>query len=617
MSTHGVALTTQEDPDTTISIARILCGETLHRCHRRVHRARRAPIDMSARIARLRAARRHVASTGHVRKRTRPARAVPASSPLSAIDLLERIDLEIALGKDAFELGVLAFECSQSLDIGRFKAGEMTTPVVDRLLADLVSSAPLRRPATLSASRKIATICSSLNRTFFMVSSPLAGAILSTCYWSEKPGQVTMATVRKYQSNWVADYVDQHGKRHRERPQGKFDSLGEQRRAAQSLLKKRLDEVDGGSFDVQSKTLTFDQAAEFFLASKISIRSTTRRGYESLIGLYLTPYFGPRRIGQISAADVERYRNDLMRGWPSPIADAFAKRLMTERPGLSRARAMQRIARKKPGLRTISKSLTVAAMIFNFCCKHRWTDFNPVSHVERPKAEVAPDADPIDGNVLSPAEIVRLIGSSEGPRRNQSGELIGNNYRLMIKFALLTGVRSGELRGLKWEHIDWHSQQIHVRRSWKENQFFHPKTAASNRRIPLAETLVSELREWRLACPKSQHGLVFANLSGNPMSNPNLLQRGFYPALRRAGLRQIRFHDLRHTFASLMIANGEDIVRVSRLLGHANPAITLKVYSHAMPRDHYGSPDRLSDLVFGAAEDQPGPLQVLLRTGKH
>ena len=95
------------------------------------------------------------------------------------------------------------------------------------------------------------------------------------------------------------------------------------------------------------------------------------------------------------------------------------------------------------------------------------------------------------------------------------------------------------------------------------------------------------------------HDLVFPNLAGKPMSNTNLLQRGFYPALRRGGLRKIRFHDLRHTFASLLIANGEDIVRVSRLLGHSSPTVTLNVYAHMLPNEHYGSAERLKELVFG------------------
>jgi hypothetical protein len=111
--------------------------------------------------------------------------------------------------------------------------------------------------------------------------------------------------------------------------------------------------------------------------------------------------------------------------------------------------------------------------------------------------------------------------------------------------------------------------------------------------LSLPTFLLKELKVWRLACPHSPYDLVFPNLNGQPMSHTNLLARGFFPALKRAHLRKIRFHDLRHTFASLMIANGEDIVRVSRLMGHANASITLNVYSHMLPREHDPSGDRL------------------------
>jgi len=101
------------------------------------------------------------------------------------------------------------------------------------------------------------------------------------------------------------------------------------------------------------------------------------------------------------------------------------------------------------------------------------------------------------------------------------------------------------------------------------------------------------------AAANSPYDLVFPNLDGQPMSYSNLMTRGFHPALRRAGIRRIRFHDLRHTFASLMISNGEDIVRVSRLMGHATASFTLNVYSHMLPREHDQSGDRLASLVFG------------------
>ena len=81
-----------------------------------------------------------------------------------------------------------------------------------------------------------------------------------------------MATVRKHRGNWVADYRDQWGKRHRERPAGPFENMTLQRRAAQALLKKRQDEVDRGSFGPGTQRLTFTMAADQYLASKVNIR---------------------------------------------------------------------------------------------------------------------------------------------------------------------------------------------------------------------------------------------------------------------------------------------------------------------------------------------------------
>jgi len=140
---------------------------------------------------------------------------------------------------------------------------------------------------------------------------------------------------------------------------------------------------------------------------------------------------------------------------------------------------------------------------------------------------------------------------------------------------------------------------VHVRRAWKDGAFHEPKTKTSTRTIPLEASLVRDLRLWRLACPKGAEDLVFPNLGGKPMGHANLLQRGFFPALRRAGLRRIRFHDLRHSFASLLLASGEDVVRVSRLLGHASPKITLDVYSHALPTERYATAERIATAIFG------------------
>lgn len=408
-----------------------------------------------------------------------------------------------------------------------------------------------------------------------------------------------MVSVVEKRGKLCVDGRDQFNKRFRIVVPGNHGTKAEARRAAILFAAKLEKEIEQGSYDSSTRKLTFSELADFYLESKVNIRVTTRKSYSGLIELYLKPYFGARRIQQISAADIERFRNLLVKERPPPILEAFAERERKARPGLSRARAKQKASQKVPGVRTINKNLTLLVMIFGYAERHRWIDFNAASHVEKLK-QPRRDDEMIDSNVLAPDEINRLLEAADTPLWHGNGKLKRNNAQLLIKTAVFTGMRSGEIRGLQWGDIDWSSKQLHIRRAWREDHFAEPKTLASRRRIDLPTQIVTELKAWKLKCPVGDDDLVFPNLVGNPISHANLLQRMFYPTLRRAGLRKTRFHDLRHTFASLLIASGEDIVRVSRLLGHSSPAVTLAIYSHMLPKEHYGSADRLIDTVLGA-----------------
>ena len=156
-----------------------------------------------------------------------------------------------------------------------------------------------------------------------------------------------MASVRKHHGNWIADYRDQWGIRHREKPDGPFDNKAQQKRAAHALLKRRLDEVHQGAYASEAKSLTFSKLADAYLSSKINLRPSTYRSYESIIKMYLRPYFGTWKVEQITAAHVERFRNELTEGLPQPIVDAITDRIRRERPAFSQARARQRAKRKK------------------------------------------------------------------------------------------------------------------------------------------------------------------------------------------------------------------------------------------------------------------------------
>ena len=115
--------------------------------------------------------------------------------------------------------------------------------------------------------------------------------------------------------------------------------------------------------------------------------------------------------------------------------------------------------------------------------------------------------------------------------------------------------------------------------------------------MKLPDELVSALKRWRLRCPKGEHDLAFPDAKGRPIHSSDLLRTGLHAALRRAGLRQVRFHDLRHSFASNLLAAGVDVVTVSKALGHANVHITLVTYAHAIPKQRRGAGDALARLI--------------------
>ena len=100
--------------------------------------------------------------------------------------------------------------------------------------------------------------------------------------------------------------------------------------------------------------------------------------------------------------------------------------------------------------------------------------------------------------------------------------------------------------------------------------------------------------------PQDENGLVFPNSNGEPLNHGNILRRIFSPALKRAGLPRIRFHDLRHFFASLLLKQGEGIVYIANQMGHSSPNVTLGIYAHLMGDRNEEAPRRFENAVFGA-----------------
>ncbi|MEN8237497.1 MAG: site-specific integrase [Pseudomonadota bacterium] len=158
--------------------------------------------------------------------------------------------------------------------------------------------------------------------------------------------------------------------------------------------------------------------------------------------------------------------------------------------------------------------------------------------------------------------------------------------------------RQGELLGLKWSDIDWETNQVHFHRTFNNNAWYKPKTKSSGRRVDLGPTMITELKKWKLACLPNELNLVFPNNAGNPIHDSSMLRRHFFPALKNAGVGRIRFHDMRHTYASLLLDQGENIKYIQSQLGHSSPSVTLDVYAHLLKPSNPKAASRLENSIF-------------------
>jgi integrase len=187
---------------------------------------------------------------------------------------------------------------------------------------------------------------------------------------------------------------------------------------------------------------------------------------------------------------------------------------------------------------------------------------------------------------LTPEQVKVLLDAASGDR-----------LEALYTLAVHTGLRQGELLGLKWEDVDLESGSLHVKRTLTTAKggprLAAPKTKGSRRRVSLTRGAMDALRAHlarqlqeidRAGSLWQENGLVFASETGDHLDRRDLTSRQFKPLLKRANLPQkTRFHDLRHTCATLLLTKNVNPKVVSEMLGHSNIAITLDTYSHVLP----------------------------------
>lgn len=156
-------------------------------------------------------------------------------------------------------------------------------------------------------------------------------------------------------------------------------------------------------------------------------------------------------------------------------------------------------------------------------------------------------------------------------------------YGNMIRFACLTGLRQGELFALRERNLDFEHGLVRVTAGARDGQVVPTKTNAGRRRVWLSTEGAKVLRAQLIARPSSELALVFPTTGGRVWRKDNFMSRVFRPAVKRARLEPLRFHDLRHTYAALMVAAGAHPKLLQVQLGHTSITVTLNTYGHLFP----------------------------------
>jgi integrase len=276
------------------------------------------------------------------------------------------------------------------------------------------------------------------------------------------------------QEAWVVDYVDQHSKRHIKTFQKK--------KAAEAYHATVTVEVREGRHTADSSSITVAEAGEHWIknAEANNLERTTIDEYRRHLRLHIVPYLGKVKLSKLTAPMVSEFRTKLSEGAPAPGQET----------GTARSPAMvKKIVTSVSSI--LADALTdgyVAQNVARILTNRRK---KKTKAEQRRKLKVGVD-------IPTPAEMKAILGAAQG------------RWRPLLMTATMTGLRASELRGIKWDDIDFAKAELHVRqRADRYKKIDVPKSEAGERTIPLPPTVVAVLREWKLACPKGALGLVF------------------------------------------------------------------------------------------------------------
>ncbi|WP_314416556.1 tyrosine-type recombinase/integrase [Streptomyces kroppenstedtii] len=365
-----------------------------------------------------------------------------------------------------------------------------------------------------------------------------------------------------------------------------------------------MQEMTRQGIPAASSTMAFGDYLTYWLATIAPerLKPATLNSYEGLSRLYIRPALGKKRLNRLSPADVRRFLAEFKAACLCCLRGADEERPEDKRTCC----AVGRCCKRRPSARTVQYIHAVLRSALQQAMREELIARNVARIVETPTVE-SKEVRPLD------AAEVRLLLKTAQP------------HRLYALWLLLvsTGLRRGEALGLTWSDINLTAGTLRVRRNVqrirRELIFGTPKTTRSVRTISLPKRCVQALtthraqqeREQKVAGTKWQPapghptGLVFTTVTGR-VTDPRSLNRMLTILCRDAKVRRVRVHDLRHTCASLLLAQGVDARTIMETLGHSTITMTLDTYAHVMGSTLRAAAERMDDaLGLEDVDDDP------------
>jgi len=370
-------------------------------------------------------------------------------------------------------------------------------------------------------------------------------------------------------SAWVVDYTDAAGKRRLRTFQKKKE--------ADAFAATANVEVREGTHVADRETITIEEAGKFWLKSgdAAGLERTSMDQRKQHLNLHIVPFAGAVKLTKVTAPWVRSFQDDLREKGRSA---AMVKRV-TVSLGSILADAQGRGLVVRNAVHELSKARS-----------------GTKASERRAKAKLRVGVD-----IPTNAEVKAIIDAATG------------RYRPLLVTMIFTGIRSSEARGLRWEDVDPAKGLLHIRqRADRYGEVGMPKSEAGQRTVPLPPMVINTLKEWKLACPVSEAGLVFPNQAGNIEFHQNMLHRGLWATQIAAGLsvdtgkkdkdgeaiiqpKYTGFHALRHWYASWCINRKADggleltAKAVQIRMGHSSIQVTFDTYGHLFPSADEGA----------------------------